>query len=134
MEYKKVKNFCWNKYSLDENLSEKFKKDDGYILLLELIRTLNEYANEIDCIISTIDVLESWKNEKFFNKKETTYEIDWFGTHRREPESVNLSEAKKIYREIRTKYDTLVELFEEASLTHYNDKESLTNKYFSFGL
>ena len=28
----------------------------------------------------------------------------------------------------------LVELFEEASLTHYNDKESLTNKYFSFGL
>ncbi|MFT8349232.1 hypothetical protein [Clostridium saccharoperbutylacetonicum] len=134
MEYEKVKNFCYSICTSDTDLERQFENEDGYKILLAITRQINEYANQVKCICNTIDALEGWKKESFFKLNETTYEINWNGTCRdNKKERVTLAQAKKIYKEIRVKYDTLYELFEDSAQIHYEeDPTVLIDKYFSY--
>lgn len=131
MKYENVKNFCFN----DDELEKKFWKEDGYIIILSITRQINEYANQLKCVVKTINTLEDWKKESFFKINETTYTIDWFGTFRdgQAKEKVTLPQAKKLYEEIRIKYNTLYEVFERSAEIHYAENTRvLIDKYFSY--
>ena len=118
----------------DEKLNDSFIKNDGYIILLSLIKEINEYANQVNAVAKVIDILEEWKKEEFYTNN-TTYEIDWYlcYKHDKSISKVTLNQAKKIYRDLKLKYDTLYNMFVEASRIHYEGyTNKLTDKYFSF--
>lgn len=135
MKYERVKNFCYSEGFEDSSLQRKFENEDGYKILLTITNQINEYANQIKCICHVIDILEKWEKEDCFELNKTTYETDWFGTTKKynsEKEAFTLPEAKNVYKDIRLKYDTLYELFIDASKIHYKEyPDNLINKYFS---
>lgn len=134
MDNLKVKNLCGNGLYEDEKLKDSFIKNDGYIILLDLIKEINEYANQVNAVAKVIDILEEWKKEEFYTNN-TTYEIDWYlcYKHDKSINKVTLNKAKQIYRNIKLKYDTLYNIFLEASRIHYDgDKDVLIKKYFEY--
>lgn len=133
MDYLKVKNFCGNGLYEDEKLKDSFIKNDGYIILLSLIREINEYANQVNAVAKCIGILEEWKKEEFYTDN-TTYKIDWYlcNKHDESINKVTLNQAKEIYRDIKLKYDILYNMFLEASKIHYEgDTNKLIDKYFT---
>lgn len=50
MDNLKVKNLCGNGLYEDEKLKDSFIKNDGYIILLDLIKEINEYANQVNAV------------------------------------------------------------------------------------
>lgn len=132
MNYEKVKNFCYEDSYHNSALEEDFVKDDGFIILLTIISQINEYANQLKCIHDVINRLENLRKKSWY-KPTTTIEINWFGTRKVGEEEVTLSQAKKLYKETRIKYDTLYELFERSAEIHYKENPKvLIDKYFSY--
>ncbi|UYZ39090.1 hypothetical protein OD350_28880 (plasmid) [Clostridium beijerinckii] len=135
MKYEKVKNFCFSEGNRDDELEEAFRKEDGNKIIYRITSQINEYANQLNCVCHTINILEDWKKETFFKINETTYKINWFGTYKSShyKEDVTLPQAQRLYREIKVKYDALYELFEECAEVHYKEEPRIfIDKYFSY--
>lgn len=126
-KYESVKSFC-NKGYID--LERKCFKDDGHIILLSFSTLMNEYTVQVNAISKTIKVLKEWEKKDFFKLNETKYEIDWFGCYQKKGrEEVTLPQAKKMYKEVRLKYDALYEVLLNAGEIHYKNKNALIDKY-----
>ena len=124
-----IKLFCYNNLKLQQ----KFEEEDSYKIILGLERSINDYAKQLKAVKRVIGVLERWKNEEFYNK-DISYEVDWFGCYKADEniKDLTLSEAKKLYKEIKVKYDTLFEVFTDAERVHCKDNlGGLIDKYFT---
>ncbi|MGL5087208.1 MAG: hypothetical protein ACRC68_16095 [Clostridium sp.] len=129
----RVKYFCYEENVKSIDLEDKFKKEDGYKILITLITKINYFAKEIDTIVNAIEVLENWKKETWYTE-EQTYRIYWGHGYGREvyEEEVTLAKANELYKETKIKYETLYELFVISSQIHYKDPDKLVNKYFQY--
>ncbi|KXA10266.1 hypothetical protein ACV30B_15535 [Clostridium perfringens] len=126
-KYEEVQLFCNN--SKWEKVKECFN-EDGFRILLEFSDLLNDYAAQINAISKTIKILKKWEKKDFFKLNETKYEIDWFGCYQKKGrEEVTLPQAKKMYKEVRLKYDALYEVLLNAGEIHYKNKNALIDKY-----
>ena len=99
-----------------------FTDQFGYAFFLTYSSTMIELANTLKDINSTINTLESWKNDKelnFFDIRKTTYEVNWhYSRCKKEKLIVTLPQAIKLYKETKLQYDTLLGVILETYRVH----------------
>lgn len=126
-----------NEYEIKSNYDKlaSFKDEFGYAFILTFSSELDALANRLKDIKYVIDILEEWKKEDFFKLNKTIYEIRWsVYSCKSEDAKVTLPQAKKLYKETKVLYNTLLKIVNETYRIHgknedgtlYDPKEFLT--------
>ncbi len=110
---------------------EGFDNEELFRTLMCIKSNLNNYIKEMNAIYEAIIVLENWKSEDHFKLNKTKCSIYWSGTRKSHLKitEVTLPQAKKLYREVKEKYNILYNLLLEVG-EMFDDKEYMIKKYF----
>ncbi len=96
-----------------------FRDELSLGFLLKFSGQMTDLANQLKDINYVINVLEDFKKESFFKLNKTTYNLDWrYSSKEKEGKPVTLPIAKKMFKETKLKYDTLLEVIYETYRTH----------------
>lgn len=118
-------------YSVQDDYEKVLVFEDalGYGFLLQFSGRLQVMANELKELAHLINVLNEWKNDdaykEWFRANKTLGRISWPSGSSQKVKELTLVQANRLYKDIRDRYDFLIEVVKDTVRVHGEGRVTL---------